>query len=119
MPWVRSPSIRTREFSLAASISGCLSGARVPLLSQEWHRWAQISGQKACEDQWILRTCFAKNGQGIAQIFVWGEQPLPEVIELKQIAKEEEEERERLRLEKEKREADEAMDFELPKARQP
>ena len=47
---------------------------------------------------------------------MWGEQALPEVIELKQIAKEEEEERERLRLEKEKREADEAMDFELPKA---
>lgn len=26
-------------------------------------------------------------GEGLAQIFVWGEQPLPEVIELKQMAK--------------------------------
>eukprot|EP00913_Durusdinium_trenchii_P004065 g3767.t1 len=69
------------------------------------------------QDQWILRTCFAKNGQGLAQIFVWGEQPLPEVIELKQMAKEEEEERERIRLEKEKREEEEGMEKDLPKER--
>ena len=67
------------------------------------------------QDQWILRTCFAKNGQGIAQIFVWGEQPLPEVIELKQMAKEEEEERERIRLEKLKQEEEDNLDREIPK----
>eukprot|EP00435_Cladocopium_sp_Y103_P048988 s899_g14.t1 len=67
------------------------------------------------QDQWILRTCFAKNGQGIAQIFVWGEQPLPEVIELKQMAKEEEEERERIRLEKLKQEEEENFDRDIPK----
>ena len=67
------------------------------------------------QDQWILRTCFAKGGQGIAQIFVWGEQPLPEVMELKQMAKEEEEERERLRLEKEKQEEEEALEVPAPK----
>lgn len=66
------------------------------------------------QDQWILRTCFAKNGQGIAQIFVWGEQPLPEVIELKQMAKEEEE-RERIRLEKLKQEEEENFDRDIPK----
>eukprot|EP00434_Breviolum_minutum_P002352 symbB.v1.2.002077.t2/scaffold111.1/size324890/11 len=66
------------------------------------------------QDQWILRTCFAKNGQGIAQIFVWGEQPLPEVIELKQMAKEEEEERERIRLEKLKQEEEDNLDREIP-----
>lgn len=67
------------------------------------------------QDQWILRTCFAKNGQGIARIFVWGEQPLPEVIELKQMAKEEEEERERIRLEKLKQEEEENFDRDIPK----
>mmetsp|Transcript_11006 Transcript_11006/g.20719 ORF Transcript_11006/g.20719 Transcript_11006/m.20719 type:complete len:370 (-) Transcript_11006:128-1237(-) len=68
------------------------------------------------QDQWILRTWVAKGGQGLAQIFVWGEQALPEVIELRQMAKEEEEEKERLRKEKEKAEEEEAMEKEISKA---
>lgn len=68
------------------------------------------------QDQWILRTWVAKGGQGLAQVFVWGEQALPEVIDLRQAAKEEEEERERLRLEREKAEEEEAMEKEISKA---
>jgi len=59
------------------------------------------------QDQWILRTWVAKGAQGLAHLYVWGEQASPEVMELRQLAREEEEERQRLLAEKQKQEDDE------------
>jgi len=59
------------------------------------------------QDQWILRTWVAKGAQGLAHLYVWGEQASPEVMELRQLAREEEEERQRLLAEKQKQEEDE------------
>lgn len=47
------------------------------------------------QDQWILRTWVAKGAEGLVQQAVWGEQASPEVMEVRQIEREEQEERER------------------------
>eukprot|EP00933_Yihiella_yeosuensis_P065653 TRINITY_DN6958_c0_g9_i1.p1 TRINITY_DN6958_c0_g9~~TRINITY_DN6958_c0_g9_i1.p1 ORF type:complete len:577 (+),score=97.24 TRINITY_DN6958_c0_g9_i1:145-1875(+) len=36
------------------------------------------------QDQWILRTWVAKRATGLAQLYVWGEQASPEVMEVQQ-----------------------------------
>mmetsp|Transcript_93350 Transcript_93350/g.165999 ORF Transcript_93350/g.165999 Transcript_93350/m.165999 type:complete len:504 (+) Transcript_93350:68-1579(+) len=59
------------------------------------------------QDQWILRTWVAKGAQGLAHLYVWGEQASPEVMEVRQLAREEEEERQRIAAEKQKQEEDE------------
>lgn len=56
------------------------------------------------QDQWILRTWVAKGGQGIAHFYVWGEQPSPEVMELRAVAKKEAAEKARLEKEKKRQE---------------
>eukprot|EP00930_Biecheleria_cincta_P068872 TRINITY_DN56701_c0_g1_i1.p1 TRINITY_DN56701_c0_g1~~TRINITY_DN56701_c0_g1_i1.p1 ORF type:complete len:524 (-),score=99.79 TRINITY_DN56701_c0_g1_i1:113-1684(-) len=62
------------------------------------------------QDQWILRTWVSKGAQGLVQLSVWGEQASPEVMEIRQLEREEQEERDKYLKAKEKAEEEDSAE---------